>query len=64
MTVPIDGNYIYEVWAKWNGDGESGGTAYYGFYTVTASEKTVETTPEPPGTMLMPIGRNPDATKA
>ena len=30
----LDGNYIYEVIAKWNSSEEYGGTAYYSFYTV------------------------------
>ena len=30
----LDGNYIYEVIAKWNSSVEYGGTAYYSFYTV------------------------------
>ena len=30
----LDGNYIYEVVAKWNSSEEYGGTAYYSFYTV------------------------------
>ena len=30
----LDGNYIYEVIAKWNSPEEYGGTAYYSFYTV------------------------------
>ena len=30
----VDGNYIYEVVAKWNSSVEYGGTAYYSFYTV------------------------------
>lgn len=29
-----DGNYIYEVVAKWNSDEKYGGTAYYSFYTA------------------------------
>ena len=30
----LDGNYIYEVIARWNRSEEYGGTAYYSFYTV------------------------------
>ncbi len=30
----LDGNYIYEVIAKWHGSEKYGGTAYYSFYTV------------------------------
>ena len=30
----LDGNYIYEVIAKWNSSEEYGGTAYYSFYTI------------------------------
>jgi len=37
----LEGNYIYQVIAKWNGREEYGGTAYYSFYTVMGDYKIV-----------------------
>ena len=64
VTVPTDGNYVYEVCAKWNGGGDSGGNGYFGFWTVADSDETIQAEPEPPSTMPMPMGRDPDAVKA
>ena len=33
VTVPTDGGYICEVWAKWNDAGGNGGSARYVFWT-------------------------------
>ena len=64
VTVPTDENYIYEVWAKWSDGAGAGGTAYYGFWTVVESTETAMAVPEPPSTMPMPMGRDPEAIKA
>ena len=37
----LEGNYIYQVIAKWNGREEYGGTAYYSFYTVMGDYEIV-----------------------
>lgn len=37
----LEGNYIYEVVAKWNSSGDYGGTARYSFYTVMGGYEPV-----------------------
>ena len=40
-TKLLEGNYIYEVIAKWSNSEDYGGTAHYSFYTVMGDYEPV-----------------------